>query len=152
MTILAYLFLFFLILCLYVLYYSLITIGLITLEHFWCWFLYTVFVSICTSYKVMVVLINICIFEYIHLLHIYYVIIAYLQDKVITLFYLCCFHCFLLFFFISDHELINLGLHSMEQFSCRLLYTVILYVCWYLSVMFVHIYTCMFVNIHLWYT
>ena len=75
LTILAY---FFFILCLYVLYHSLITIGLITLEHFWCWFLNTVFVSICTSYTVMVVLIHICIFHYIYLLHIYYIIIAYL--------------------------------------------------------------------------
>ena len=65
-------------LCLNVLYHSLITIGLITLKHFLCWFLYTVFVSICTSYSVMVVSIHICMFHYIYLLHIYYVIIAYL--------------------------------------------------------------------------
>ena len=32
------------------------------------------------------------------------------------------------------------------------IYLVIFYVCWHWSVMFVHIYTCMFVNIHLWYT
>ena len=29
---------------------------------------------------------------------------------------------------------------------------VFLYVCWYVSVMFAHIYTCMLVNIHFWYT
>ena len=64
--------------CLNVLFHSLITIGLITLKHFWCWFLYTVFVSISTSYTLMVVLIHICIFHNIYLLHIYYIIITYL--------------------------------------------------------------------------
>ena len=65
----------------------------------------------------MVVLINICIFEYIHLLHIYYIIIEYLQDDIITLFLPMLFSLFLIifyFFFISDHEFINMGLRSME--------------------------------------
>ena len=91
-------FLFFLIFCLYVSYYSLITIGLSTLEHFWCGFLYTVFVSICTSYKLIVFFINISIFENIHLLHNYYIIIEYLQDAVITLFLPMLFSLFLIIF------------------------------------------------------
>ena len=56
------------------------------------------------------------------------------------------------FFFISDHELITISFHSIEQFSCRQLYKVILYVSWHGSVIFTHIYTYMLVHIHFWYT
>ena len=68
---------FFFILCLNVLYHSLITIGLITLNIFcvdFCIQSLSLFVHLTT---VMVVLIHICIFHYIYLLHIYYIIIAY---------------------------------------------------------------------------
>ena len=66
------------ILCLNVWYYLVITICLITLKHLPCLFLYAVFVFIYTSYNVIVVLIYKCIFHYIYLVYIYYIIIAYL--------------------------------------------------------------------------
>ena len=52
---------------------------------------------LCISYKLIVVLIKTCIFENVHLPHSYYIITEYLQDQVITFFYICCFDCFLLF-------------------------------------------------------
>ena len=62
--------------------------GLSTLEQFPWGLLYTVVLYICISYSLILVLIYRYRFENIHLLHTYYIIIVYLQNKVITLFFM----------------------------------------------------------------
>ena len=70
--------------------------------------------------------------------------------------YLCWYHCclyfFFFFFFLFDHGLIGISFHSIEQYSCRQLYTGILYVSWHVSAIFTHNYTYILVHIHFWYT
>ena len=59
--------------------------ALSTLEQFPWGLLYTVVLYICISDSLILVLIYRYRFENIHLLHTYYIIIVYLQNKVITL-------------------------------------------------------------------
>ena len=60
----------------------------------------------------------------VHLLYNYCILIRYSYYIVVT--YVDIIVSYYLFF-ISDHELITISFHSIEQFSCRQLYKVILY-------------------------
>ena len=67
----------------------------------------------------------------------YYIVVTYVD--IIVPYY---------FFFISDHELITISFHSIEQFSCRQLYKVILYVS-DMGQLYLHIFThiCLYIYI-----
>ena len=118
------------ILCLNVLYHSLITICLINTKTFsmlifiysLCFYLYILQHN---SGFDLHIYIPLYLFT-VHLLCNHCILIRYIYYIVVTYVHIVVSYYF--FFFISDHEWITISFHSIEQFCCRQLYKVILYV------------------------